>query len=227
MKKGIQGFMVILAGLLWTSCGTTQKANETTMWINSQRVDCTGVGRMKCMQIQEGEKLETGKWKSFYSQIEGFDFEEGYLYKLKIKKEELDPATVPADASSIKYSLVEIVSKEKVISLGGEWVAISINRKTIASRDENMKMPTITLEETSKKITGFSGCNNLVGTFETTGENGFKVGNVASTRKMCPTPNVESDFLKALNTAATYTVSEKRLVFFGAEGAEVLSFSRK
>ena len=45
----------------------------------------------------------------FYDQIEGFEFEPGYEYELLVLVEPVE--NPPADASTLKYSLVEEVSK--------------------------------------------------------------------------------------------------------------------
>ena len=46
----------------------------------------------------------------FYSQIEGFEYEEGYTYELLVQ---VDPVeNPPADASSLNYTLMEIVDKQ-------------------------------------------------------------------------------------------------------------------
>lgn len=84
-------------------------ANEKTLIIGAQTVDCsTGAGRMKCMQVKENA---SENWTNFYSKIEGFTYEPGYEYVLKVKTEKI--ANPPADASSIKYTLIEQVSKTK------------------------------------------------------------------------------------------------------------------
>ena len=44
-------------------------------------VDCIGVAPRKCLQIKE--KLED-KWTLFYGEIEGFNYEPGNLYQVKI-----------------------------------------------------------------------------------------------------------------------------------------------
>jgi len=90
---------------------STEQSTETIFFVNSIRVDCTGVGPMKCLQIQESEILKPNDWQNFYDTIEGFKYEPGYIYKILVIKEELDPATVPADASSIKYTLKKVIEK--------------------------------------------------------------------------------------------------------------------
>ncbi|PTT37503.1 hypothetical protein DBR28_09820, partial [Chryseobacterium sp. HMWF028] len=55
---------------------------------------------MKCMQVKESTSAEC---TNFYSNIEGFTYEPGYEYVLKVKTEKI--TNPPADASSIKYTL--------------------------------------------------------------------------------------------------------------------------
>lgn len=62
--------------------------------------DCTGVAPQKCMVVND---------KFFYSNIEGFEHEEGFNYVLKVEKTKKN--NVPADASVFNYKLLEIVSK--------------------------------------------------------------------------------------------------------------------
>ncbi len=81
------------AVLLLTACqGTTVQQGET-LYINSQLVDCVGVGPMQCMQVRSDEQQP---WTLFYQNIEGFQFEPGYRYQLTVSKEQL--TDVPADA---------------------------------------------------------------------------------------------------------------------------------
>ena len=87
----------------------------------SKQVDCTGVGKQKCYLVKEGEAKI---WSYMYQSVEGFTYEPGYEYVLKVKKEKV--ANPPADASSIRYILEKVVSK-KTENIRG---FTSINRKT-------------------------------------------------------------------------------------------------
>lgn len=95
--------------LLLTSC--MQKSNTVTYTIASQNADCSGVGPQKCLLVKKGNATE---WEYFYSNIEGFNYEPGYEYQLEVKEEK--QKNVPADASSIKYTLVKEISKVNKIS---------------------------------------------------------------------------------------------------------------
>ena len=102
--------LLLSTALLLSACQSAPAPTAgETLYVNSQLVHCVGVGPMQCMQVrsQPGES-----WSLFYQQIEGFTFEPGYRYQLEVTKEQL--ADVPADAPSLRYQLVKVVSKEPV-----------------------------------------------------------------------------------------------------------------
>ncbi|MGY3917266.1 DUF4377 domain-containing protein [Aeromonas australiensis] len=99
--------LFISAALLLTACQSAPTpSKEETLYINSQLVDCVGVGPMQCMQVRSDELQP---WTLFYQNIEGFQFEPGYRYQLTVSKEQL--THVPADAPSLRYQLVKVVNK--------------------------------------------------------------------------------------------------------------------
>lgn len=102
-------FLALLSG-----CSTNVKdADETLMRINSYTVDCVGEMEGKCLLVQEGDLIGTEDWEYFYYEdsIIGFDYEPGYIYNIVVRKTTIpDP---PQDSSSIRYELVQILSKEK------------------------------------------------------------------------------------------------------------------
>ena len=107
----LKGASTVITVLVVTQCTTTANAsneNEKTFIVGPQTADCTGVAPMKCLQVKE---TQSGNWTNFYSNIEGFTYEPGYEYVLKVKTEKI--ANPPADGSSIKYTLVNQVSKTK------------------------------------------------------------------------------------------------------------------
>ncbi len=224
--KNIQRILaLIIIGFAFIACtNQTKEDNTISLWVNSQTVDCVGVGSMKCMQIQESDSIQEGQWQNFYSKIEGFEYKEGFVYHLKVKKEELDPKTIPADASSIKYTLIEQLSKtETPTRMNGKWTLISINGKALAITDE-AKIPEIKINITKMKLNGFSGCNRITMGIELTANKGLKFKQGIMTRMACPEPNYEKDFMQAMNAVASYELSDEKLVFYNSDGVEVLSF---
>jgi hypothetical protein len=79
-----------------------------TLFVDSREVECEGEGVTKCLRVRESE---AGEWTLFYRTIEGFSFEPGYSYELRVEVSER--ANPPADASKLRHRLVEIVSKRK------------------------------------------------------------------------------------------------------------------
>jgi len=101
MKKSI---FICMSVLFLFACG--QKKDTIKLTIASQTVDCSGVGKQKCMLVKKGN---AGEWEYFYSPIEGFNYEEGNEYVVEVEQKKVDNA--PADASSIRYILVKQLSK--------------------------------------------------------------------------------------------------------------------
>ena len=82
-----------------------------TIFVGPELMDCVGIAPQKCMMIKE---FQDSDWTYFYDNIKGFDFKAGYKYELEVKiTEKMD---VPADASSLEYELISIVSQQKITS---------------------------------------------------------------------------------------------------------------
>jgi len=108
----VTGAGLIILLLVVTSCKSANSDNEAsgiTYWINSSRVPCVGVGPMECLQVRQSESAD---WQLFYSNIEGFNYEPGFLYRIKVREEKRNPEDIPADASSIRYILVSVEEKK-------------------------------------------------------------------------------------------------------------------
>ena len=55
---------------------------------------------------------DSGRWEFFYESIQGFDFEPGFIYTLKVRLE--DRGTEIQDVGRYAYHLVELIEKKKV-----------------------------------------------------------------------------------------------------------------
>ncbi len=99
--------------LVLTSCKEEEvKSYDTTMRVNYYRQTCQAVGEMNCYLVQQGNQIGTSDWSLFYNGIEGFQYEEGFVYTLKVRVEKIE--NPPADGSSGKYTLLKVITKEKV-----------------------------------------------------------------------------------------------------------------
>jgi heat shock protein HslJ len=79
------------------------------------------------------------------------------------------------------------------------------------------------------RVAGNAGCNNYMGTF-THGDGTITFTALASTKKLCPAPEgvmaQEAQFLKALESAATYRMDGDRLEFRTTDNALAVSLRR-
>ena len=77
-----------------------------TLFVGPEQVDCVGVAPQKCLLVKETPDAD---YTFFYDSIDGFEWEAGYEYELLVRVTEVE--NPPADGSSLRYELVEIVSK--------------------------------------------------------------------------------------------------------------------
>lgn len=84
-------------------------ADEETMFIEHYQAPCYGVGPSLCMVTSD---TEGGPREFMYDGIHGFAAEWGHRYQLRVEVSHVsDP---PADGSSLRYDLIEVVSDERV-----------------------------------------------------------------------------------------------------------------
>lgn len=74
--------------------------------IGPEREDCVGVAPMRCLVVDGF---------LFYSEIDGFDYQEGYQYRILMEQYEAYPGQeIPADAGRYGYRLLEVLEKTGV-----------------------------------------------------------------------------------------------------------------
>ena len=80
-----------------------------TLIIGPYTETCQGFVEQQCyFEFNE----ESQEWEFFYERIQGFDFEPGYIYTLKVRLE--DRGTEIQDVGRYAYHLVEVLSKVPV-----------------------------------------------------------------------------------------------------------------
>jgi len=220
-------FIILLLTVLgMNNCTTPNETSTTeTWWINSAKVECTGVAPMSCLQIQKGEIIDSEKWEFFYSTIEGFEYQPGYIYQIKVSVEDR-PAPIPADASSKIYKLVEVLSKEvdQRLRITNIWKVIEVgNIKNPMSLKS--KEPLIFEFDGSKNTySGDAGCNTIRGEIKVNDGKNLVLGPGATTRMACPDMTVEMAIGRALNDTRTYYIEINQLIFKNESGEVVITF---
>lgn len=222
----IKKYLVILLTILFFSCDTShsvassQEKNKNTsiFEVGANYVDCQGMGAQKCLLVKkEGEN----KFSYFYDKIVGFNFEEGFTFKIEVRKEII--ANPPADASNIRYTLVKVINKTAVIEseIEGEWSLKKMNKTSLS-----ITSLTLFINSKEAKIKGNSGCNTYEGKLS---ENKYtktlSFSGIAETKRACPNLNLESEYLKTLKKTTSYRINFNKLILL-ENGFEILEFSK-
>jgi hypothetical protein len=113
MKADAAGILLrrtSLAALILTlpGCsGILDGDTALTLDVAEARVLCMGVGPQFCLLVRSEPGAEYGL---FYDWIEGFDYEPGYRYRLRVAQTKVEDP--PADGSSFAYRLLRVESKQ-------------------------------------------------------------------------------------------------------------------
>ncbi len=207
------------------------EANETaseptTLYVGAELVDCVGEGPRQCMLVKQDPNAE---YEFFYDDIAGFEWEAGYEYELLVNISEVE--NPPADASSLRYELVEVVNKTAVeMSETPEITNINWSLvNTIVGGDAvvpapDFANPNFTIDGTM--VSGNSGCNRFNGTVTIDGNN-ITFGALATTRMACDAERMtlETTMLDIFANAATFTTDGKTLELQNADGLPIATFA--
>lgn len=199
-------------------------ANNEVIWVSGFKTTCdVGAGEGECLYVQYGEDTENDNWEYFSTSIGNFQFEEGVLRKIEVKKEELDPKDVPADASSIRYTFVNELSRSEDprIQLQGGWLLASINGGNI---NRMVVLPTLNIDLKEMWISGNAGCNDYFSRINQVGASKLSFLQTGAYLKECENENIERDYLNALSEVKGYTLKDGMLSLLNEKGEVVLSF---
>jgi len=213
--------------MLLLTLSTAVFAQETIkMQVKEQKVSCTGVAPMECLEVKIGKEKE---WSYFYDRIEGFDYEPGYIYKLKVERTKKS-GTVPADASAYTYKLRKVVSKKKAKSSEAGTGASYIDKKMILTRlnGQNITSTSVymTLNAETGMIQGKSGCNSFGASYKLDSDR-IQINRGMGTLMACDAESMklESDFLKALEQEKfTIKTNGNTVTFVNSKKEEVFVF---
>ncbi len=204
-------YSLLILTFFLTSC-----EEEKVIYVADHLENCESVTPQTCMLIKENK---TDDWNYFYDAIEGFTYEEGYEYILKVKI--LKIKNPPADASSLAYKLVEVISKEKTqtsISIYGKWIVTNINN----FENKTDKSPYFTIQK--GQINGNTGCNNFGGSIINDSTGVFQTGMLKMTKMYCEeTTDLENAFATALGNTVSYSRSGDLISLFDNQKNKLLS----
>lgn len=199
-------YIVFILALFFSSC-----EEDKILFVADHLGDC----EKPCLLVRENENKD---WASFSNKIQGFDYELGYEYQIKVKIEK------NKTDSSLKYTLLDIISKtkkeQKSISYlnDNEWTVTRIE----AYENKTDKFPNFHIKDGI--IAGNSGCNGFSGDIDLTGEGSFKVGQLRMTKMYCENyMSLEMAFSVALRKASKFKVHANNLQVVDVDGNPVFT----
>lgn len=164
-----------------------------------------------------------GNWKPFYESIDGFKYEEGYVYKLLVKEENaLKP--ISADASLKNYKLVRVIQKEynPKLLLNNKWTLAEFKNAPVVGDS----VPNIEFNLDLRKMSASDGCNTLVSEIKSVVDGKIYLGNIISTRKTCQEMDLAKEYGQLLNQIDSYKIENQRLILLNRENTEILTFKK-
>lgn len=103
------------------------------------------------------------------------------------------------------------------------WKLVELNGEPIAADQEKKDEQHIVLAKENQRLTGFAGCNRIIGGYQV--EDQRIAFSMAVSRRACfKGEEAESKFLAALSQAARWTVEGQNLELFDREGKPVARF---
>ncbi|WP_339886087.1 META domain-containing protein [Polaribacter vadi] len=92
---------------------------------------------------------------------------------------------------------------------GKYWKLKTLKGKDIKMEDNQKRKIFFTLKANDSTVSGFAGCNSLVGQFSIEKGNRIRFKNMGTTLKACPGISFnESEFLKVFELADNYTIKD-------------------
>jgi putative lipoprotein len=115
------------------------------------------------------------------------------------------PSGMPAASPTVKPSASTSATPAPSLS-SGSWSLLTLDGAKL-SLPAGAKAPSLRFDAAEKRVSGTTGCNVIVGSYDANGES-LKFSPLATTRMACAAPldGIESRFLHALEKTNTYRI---------------------
>ena len=207
-------FALVLMVLLVVACHSSRRLNDDglTIFINSYKINCIGLEENSCLQLSR-VSASPYEWETFHGKIEGFTFEEGFVYQLLVEE------------VGDNFKLLRVISKNEDVKLNldGKWSVVSLKDFSIRSYAD---LPFIEISSSQKQIKGSDGCNSFFGNIDLVTASELKFGQIGGTKKYCHPMELANQFNALLSEVNFYQQSRNQLVFYNSQNVEILRFKR-
>lgn len=221
-------FAALIVALVGVSACSEEQAPPTeTWWINSFKVPCAGVAPMHCLQVHQGE-APFGEWQLLYQDIAGFEYAPGNLYRVKVRVIESPADQVPADASSLRYELVEVVEQlpDPRAPLHDIFVLGSIGEESVERAASGVAQSTIEFNIVQERYAGFDACRDFEGPILAVDGELLQLGRASASEEECPDGSSVTVLIDELASVAAWRRDGMLLELLDAQGTRRLLFRK-
>ncbi|HSH01368.1 MAG TPA: META domain-containing protein [Anaerolineae bacterium] len=186
-------------------------AEVKSLFVGSEQADCVGVGPQKCLLVKDEAE---GEYTYFYDSIVGFDWEAGYEYELLVSVVEINNPML-ADASSLRYKLVDVVSKTavaeseetaEVVGKTWQWLYFEGGDGQRLDVDAPEQYTLQLMADGSYALK--ADCNQGGGAYTLEGSSlSLQPGPI--TLAMCGPDSLDSEYLRRLGDVVTFVVTDE------------------
>lgn len=208
-------FQFLVISIIWSSC-------TSTLYVAPKQAECKGSSDQKCYLIRKnlGEN-----WILHYYEIGGFDYQPGFSYRLKVKKQNVKNPL--ADASTFNYTLVEILEMTDVTEdididdlVNKIWKLEYLKINGVEVGIEKL-IPTIEFDN-GNKVSGFGGCNKFNGNFSLDGRT-INIDELDSPKMQCQEGSeLESTYFEVLDMDMNALFGDGKLMLTGEGGNQMI-----
>jgi heat shock protein HslJ len=215
-------YRAVLSLLLVTMVTFCSAKGIKTLIIADRKVACAGT--FECLQVKD---KASAQWRNYSDTIAGFDYQEGYEYKISVQP--LQTSNTLSGVYEEKYKLLKVISKRKTgyspseKLAGTKWILRAMNdtNKTLGIPDTSNF---IVFDIKSGVAHGHAPCNSYTISFNVKGSK-ISLTNLSATKMLCKAEAVERvifNFFKSINTykveGRTLTLSEPDGSYLQFEG---------
>ena len=210
--------IAIFCFLLLISCQLVAKGNKK-FYVADRKLGCAG--NFECLQIRE---KNSDAWKVYADTIAGFNYEEGYEYRIEV--EALQTTEKLSGLYDEKYKLLKVLSKKKT---GYKPLAKFDNRNlilvsmydtknTLSMSDSTIRIK-LNIEAGKMNMKGV--CNTFRGNLKMAA-NQITISDISGTKMMCKGSKVEQVVTQMLHDSNSYKLEGNQLVLLSPEGASLI-----
>lgn len=111
-------------------------------------------------------------------------------------------------------------------ALNGEWNVIEINGKAVTPA-AGQEYPFIGFKTAESQLYGTTGCNRFFGGYKLGAKGAIDLGNLGSTRMMCPDMKIEDSLFDALGKVKQVKQLDDQVIGLCADGKKALVVLKK